>query len=59
LIFLALENIPVLESLYSFLDKLLIDHHLLWVLMLLTSMITLYSGILYLFENKHVFTKKN
>lgn len=58
LIFLALENIPVLESFYSFLDKLLIDHHLLWVLMLLTSMITLYSGILYLFENKHVFTKK-
>jgi CDP-diacylglycerol--glycerol-3-phosphate 3-phosphatidyltransferase len=58
LTFLAIENIPVFDPFYSFLDKLLIDKHLLWVMMLLTSMITLYSGILYLFENKHVFTKK-
>lgn len=57
LTFLAIENIQVFDTFYSFLNKLLIDHYLLWVLMLLTSMITLYSGILYLFENKHVFTK--
>lgn len=57
LTFLAIENIPAFDTFYSFLNKLLIDHYLLWVLMLLTSMITLYSGILYLFENKHVFTK--
>lgn len=58
LFFLALQNIAVLNPLYNFLWKLLIYHDLLWVLMLVTTMITLYSGILYIFENKHVFAKK-
>ncbi|MDD3807527.1 MAG: CDP-diacylglycerol--glycerol-3-phosphate 3-phosphatidyltransferase [Candidatus Marinimicrobia bacterium] len=58
LFFLALQNIAVLNPMYNFLWKLLIYHDLLWVLMLVTTMITLYSGILYIFENKHVFAKK-
>jgi CDP-diacylglycerol--glycerol-3-phosphate 3-phosphatidyltransferase len=56
--FLAVKSIPFFQPVYHFLEKILIDHHVMWVLMLLTTMITLYSGILYLFENKHVFAKK-
>jgi len=58
LTFMAIKSIPFFESLYQFLNKILIDYHILWVLMLLTTIITLYSGILYIFENKHVFAKK-
>lgn len=58
LTFLAIKNIPAFESIYHILDTVLIDYQVLWVLMLLTSMITLYSGILYLFENKHVFAQR-
>lgn len=58
LTFLAIKSIPFFQSIYTFLEKILIENHVMWVLMLLTTMITLYSGILYLFENKHVFTKK-
>ncbi len=58
LTFLAIKSIPFLYSVYDVLQTVLIDKHLLWILMLLTSIITLYSGILYLFENRHVFAKK-
>lgn len=56
--FLAIKNIPAFKSIYHILDTVLFDYQVLWMLMLLTSMITLYSGILYLFENKHVFAQR-
>jgi CDP-diacylglycerol---glycerol-3-phosphate 3-phosphatidyltransferase len=58
LTYLAIKSIPFLDSVYHVLHAILIDNHLLWVLMFLTSMITLYSGILYLLDNRHVFEKK-
>ena len=58
LTFLAIKSIPFFNPIYQFLEKILIENHVIWVLMLLTTMITFYSGILYLFENKHVFNKK-
>ena len=38
---------PVLSAFYN--------NNGFWILMLLTSMFTLYTGILYFFENKHIF----
>jgi len=52
--YLLIENFRWLSVLRPVAD-ILFSHQVFWVLMLLTAMLTFYTGILYFFENKHVF----
>jgi len=57
LAWLLLMKLPFLNFLHPPL-QLFRDYHGFWVLMLITTLLTLYTGILYFFENKHIFRKE-
>jgi CDP-diacylglycerol--glycerol-3-phosphate 3-phosphatidyltransferase len=56
LAWLLLMKLPFLKVIHPAL-QLFRDYHGFWVLMLITTFLTLYTGILYFFENKHIFRK--
>ncbi len=57
LAWLLLMKLPFMDFLHPSL-QLFQDYHGFWILMLITTFLTLYTGILYFFENKHIFRKE-
>lgn len=56
LVWLFLAHYPLLKVLHPLLHAFR-DFHGFWVLMLLTTMLTAYTGVLYFFENKQIFVR--